>query len=207
MSNQPIMILIGGINGAGKTTFYYQQLAPELGGSVVDFPYVNADELERKKYPNEIGLHSVEMGKLAAKIRKQYLQAGQSFITETVFSHESKNELIKEAQAHGFFVHLNHVHVSSAELAFKRVQDRVTAGGHDVPREKVESRYKRTITNIRNASTIADVTIVWDNSSQQLHQGVCFKFVMEMHAGKTISINDDIPEWVMGVYSKQLESH
>ena len=198
------MILIGGINGAGKTTFYYEQLAPELGDSVTEFPYVNADELERKRYSDEVGQHSLEMGKLAADIRQQYLETGQSFITETVFSHESKNQLILDAQKHGFFVHLNHIHVSSSELAYKRVKDRVMAGGHDVPRETVESRYQRTISNIRKASQSADVTLVWDNSKQQLHEGICFKFVLEMNAGKVISTDEQMPDWAKDVYKDQL---
>lgn len=203
MANKPIMILIGGINGAGKTTFYYEQLAPELSDSVNEFPYVNADELEHKKYPNEVGQHSLEMGKLAANIRQQYLETGQSFITETVFSHESKNKLILDAQKYGFFVHLNHIHVSSAELAYKRVKDRVMAGGHDVSRDKVEARYTRTINYIRKASETADVTIVWDNSKQRLHDGITFDFVLEMNNGEVISISKQIPDWAKDVYKDQ----
>jgi predicted ABC-type ATPase len=136
-ADKPVLILIGGINGAGKTTFFYEHIKPFLDRFGRHYPFVNADEMERTKCPNEVGLHSLEMGKLAAKIRNQYIEARQSFVTETVFSHASKNQLIHNAQKAGFEVILNHVHVSSAELAYKRVQDRVGAGGHNVPKNKI----------------------------------------------------------------------
>lgn len=205
--DKPILILIGGINGAGKTTFFYEQIKPFLDKSGRNYPFVNADEMEKAKYPNEVGQHSLEMGKLAAKIRNQYLEAGQSFVTETVFSHESKNQLIHDAQKAGFEVILNHVHVSSAELAYKRVQDRVGAGGHNVPKDKVFSRYDRTVANIQKASMTADRTYVWDNSRQSGHQGITHQFVMMMSKGTIAKLSNLIPSWAQKMYNTQIDKY
>lgn len=203
---KPVLILICGINGAGKTTFYYEQIKPLLDKSGREYPFVNADEMEQAKFPNEVGRHSLEMSKLAAEIRGQYIMMGQSFITETVFSHESKNQLVGDAQKAGFEVMLNPIHVSSAELASKRVRDRIGSGGHDVPKDKIFSRYDRTVANIQKASMVADRTYVWDNSRQSAHSGVIYRFVMAMAKGKTTKLTDPMPDWAHKMYRSQIEN-
>lgn len=203
---KPVLIIICGINGAGKTTFYYAQVKPLLDKSEHKYPFVNADEMEKAKFPNEVGKHSLEMAKLAAEIRGQYLKARQSFVTETVFSHESKIQLVEDAQKAGFEVTLNHIHVSPAELAYKRVRDRVGSGGHDVPKEKIFSRYARTVSNIQKASMVADRTYVWDNSRQLVHSTVMCQFVMAMVKGKSTKLANPIPDWAHKMYRSQIEN-
>ncbi len=203
--DQPVLVLIGGINGAGKTTLYYEQVKPFLDKSGRSYPFVNADEMERARFPDEVGQHSLEMGKLAARIRDQYLESGQSFVTETVFSHESKNQLIEDAQKAGFKVMLNHVHVDSPDVAYKRVQTRVQKGGHDVPKDKVFSRYDRTVANIQKACLTADQTYVWDNSRSQGHTGVMHRFVMTMAKGEITKLSPQIPAWAFRMYRIQID--
>ena len=53
--------------------------------------------------------------------RAELLKAGQSFVSETVFSHESKLALIQEAQAKGFFVMLLVVALDQPERLLARV--------------------------------------------------------------------------------------
>ena len=201
---KPILILIGGINGAGKTTLYYNQVKPWLESQGIKIPFVNADELEKANYPSEIGNHSLEMGKLAAKIRDQYLETGQSFVTETVFSHESKNKLIADAQKAGFKVMLNHVHVDSPDLAYMRVQTRITQGGHAVPKDKVFSRYERTVTNICLATKTADNTYVWDNSRSQALNAQKHRFVMRMTKGTISKLSNNLPDWAKDLYKNEI---
>ena len=199
------MILIAGINGAGKTTFYYNHIKPWLDNKNIVIPFVNADELEKAKFPSAVGQHSLEMAKLAAQIRAEYLQTGQSFVTETVFSHPSKNQLITEAQQAGFKVILNHVHVAAPDLALLRVQTRVTRGGHSVPKEKIFSRFERTLNYIATATKVADLTYVWDNSSSSAFSTSKFYFVMTLAKGKVIRLAENIPDWVNHVYQQQIE--
>jgi predicted ABC-type ATPase len=46
---KPVLHLIVGINGAGKTTFYYRQLEPYLTQRFGELPFVNADEIQRTR--------------------------------------------------------------------------------------------------------------------------------------------------------------
>ena len=76
----PVLHLIAGINGAGKTSFYYDHLASRTPGA----EFINADEIERDRWPDAIGAHSYQAAELAARRREERIAAGTSFVTETV---------------------------------------------------------------------------------------------------------------------------
>ena len=190
------MVLLVGINGAGKTTFYYTKIKPFHDANGMNVPFVNADEIEKA---NKLG-DSYTAARQAARLRKQYLSEGQSFVTETVFSHQSKIDLIGDAQKHGFEVVLNHVHVEDPELAYSRVQTRIAMGGHPVPKKKVDERFPRTFKNIQEAATKADRTYVWDNNLTASENQPMHRFVLSMVRGSIVKITNEIPAWAKDMY-------
>lgn len=151
--------LVVGPNGAGKSTFVEFTLAPLLPG----FPFVNADEIAKKRWPGDPVGHSYAAAKVAARTRSTMISAGRSFIAETVFSHPSKLELIDEARAAAYVVML-HVLLVPEDLAVQRVRLRVAAGGHDVPETKIRERYARLWPLVVAAAERADAATVYDNS-------------------------------------------
>lgn len=96
--------------------------------------------------------------------RAQLLPAGKSFITETVFSHPSKLDLVDEALVRRHLVHL-HVILLPVDVAVDRVAERVRYGGHDVPEQKIRERYARLWNLISRALSTADRTESLDNST------------------------------------------
>ena len=74
------LIVIAGSNGAGKSTFFRQMLAP-LG-----LHFVNADLLARELNPDDPSAVAYEAAALADQERRQLLEMGESFCIETVFS-------------------------------------------------------------------------------------------------------------------------
>lgn len=84
-------------------------------------------------------------------------------MTETVFSHPSKVELMTTAKDRGYRVHL-HVVLIPEELSVARVASRVEHGGHDVPEHKIRGRYTRLWGHLRTALTVADDAWVYANS-------------------------------------------
>jgi predicted ABC-type ATPase len=195
----PVLHLIAGINGAGKTSLYQDFLAPRTPGA----EFVNADDLEAQRWPDEVGKHSYRAGELAARRRDELIAAGRTFVTETVFSHPSKLALVERAQAAGFEVVLYHVHVASPELAIARVQTRVAAGGHDVPSETVIARFPRTLDLIRQAVLRADRAYVFDNS--RLGRGITF--VLRFESGRLRGIGAWVPDWVKDAYADELRAY
>ena len=152
--------LVVGPNGAGKSTFVELTLAPLLPGSA----FVNADEIAKHRWPQSPAQHSYEAARIASDTRLKLIELGESFISETVFSHPSKLELIDTAQATGYTLVL-HVVMIPEDLAVLRVQHRVLAGGHRVPEDKIRERHQRLWPLVAAAGARADISTFYDNSA------------------------------------------
>ena len=163
VKDKPVFYLLAGPNGAGKSTLYK---ALVHGGTIpAAAEFVNADlhEGEHLQHIADPQVRS-EAARLWADARRAYLlKAGQSFVSETVFSHESKLALIGEAQAQGFFVMLLVVCLDNPNHLLKRVANRVAEGGHNVPAERILARYPRTLANLAVAVRIADAAVLYDS--------------------------------------------
>lgn len=153
--------LVVGPNGAGKSTFVDLVLAPQLPQSV----FVNADEIARHRWPGEAESRSYDAARIAADTRAQLVALGHSFIAETVFSHESKLALIRDAQLAGYVVAL-HVLLVPEQLAVERVERRVRAGGHSVPESKIRGRYHRLWPLVSAAIAASDQSTVYDSADK-----------------------------------------
>jgi predicted ABC-type ATPase len=158
----PVLHVLAGSNGAGKSTLAERILIPRT-----HLPFVNADLIAEQLWPGDRDGQSqgaAEVSRKAEAHRGRLLERRVSFIAETVFSHESKLDLLRDAQRLGYSVTL-HVVMVPEELAVARVADRVRAGGHLVPEEKIRGRYARLWALIAQARGIADQAEFYDNSS------------------------------------------
>jgi pimeloyl-ACP methyl ester carboxylesterase len=122
---KPTMIVLAGPNGAGKSTLYETRVAPSFAG-----PFINADIIQRDELRDPSPAASYEAAEVASSRRTDYLARRRDFVTETVFSHPSKLELIDDARNRGFTVIVMHVGVETPDLSVARVGSRVEEGGH-----------------------------------------------------------------------------
>jgi predicted ABC-type ATPase len=152
----PRLIFLAGPNGAGKTTYYRTFL------SASGLPFVNADELART-----LDLPFPAVTAFTDGAREVYLQSRESFITETVFSDPvgAKLGFLRRALAAGYEVELHFIGISSPLLSEARVIQRVTQGGHDVPTDRLERRFRQSVSNLEAALTFVPDVRVFDNSS------------------------------------------
>lgn len=154
----PQLWVLAGGNGAGKSTFYDAYLRP------TGLPFVNADLLARRIFPEAPEANSYAAAELVADLRVKLLREQVSFCFETVFSHPSKIDFLAQAKACGYELRLVIVHLASGELHQARVRTRVAAGGHTVPPEKIEARLPRTYANLKVAIPLCDEVLFIDNS-------------------------------------------
>lgn len=104
----------------------------------------------------------------------ELLKAKKKFSFETVFSHPNKLELMKRAKAAGYKVYLYFVSTEDPAINVQRVKEiRVKQGGHDVPKDKIISRWSRTMSNLPEALSIAYHAYLWDNSKHGSAQLFC----------------------------------
>lgn len=154
--------LVVGPNGAGKSTFVDVVLVPTLPHQA----FVNADEIAKQYWPGEEVEKSLVAARLADVLRTAFIAMAEPFIAETVFSHPSKVDLIRESLAAGYRVHL-HVLMLPEDDAVARVRKRVGQGGHEVPEEKIRSRYQRLWVNVVDAVHLCDTANVYDNTGRR----------------------------------------
>jgi len=166
----PVLHLLAGPNGAGKSSYVRDVL-----GAATRLPFINADEIAAERWPGAESEHAYEAARLAEDERRQRIADGSSFISETVFSHPSKVELVSAAVDAGYLVHL-HVMLVPVELSVQRVLERVRRGGHTVPEQKIRDRYDRLWDHVGRAMGIADVAEVFDNSSARAPFRLCASF-------------------------------
>ena len=155
----PVLYVLAGPDGAGKPTLFDRVLSKHIAVEFVD-----ADHIAHDLWPGHEVERSYDAARIAAERRRQLLGDRRSFSAETVFSHESKLQLMRDAADLGYLVVLRVVLIPE-DLAVARVADRVEVGGHHVPEDKVRGRYQRLWGHVRQAITIADETVVYDNTS------------------------------------------
>lgn len=180
----PVLHLLAGPNGSGKS-----QLFAEVIGPVTHLEFVNADEIARARWPTDAEARSYDAAELAAGRRSELIASRSSFATETVFSHPSKLDLVREARAVGYMVTL-HVLLVPEDLAVARVANRVAFGGHDVPEEKIRARFQRLWPIVAAAISVADAALVYDSSRVK----PAFRLVAAFDHGSLIG-RSEWPAW------------
>lgn len=155
----PVLHVLAGPNGAGKSTYARDVLIP-----ATHLGFVNADVISAERWPDAQLEHAYDAAQIAEVERRRRMAAGQSFITETVFSHSSKVDMVADASSMGYLVAL-HVVLVPAELSVQRVSERVRRGGHAVPEAKIRQRYDRLWPLVIEAARVADEAHFFDNSS------------------------------------------
>ena len=179
------LFIIGGCNGAGKTTASYTVLPEMLGCK----EFVNADEIAKGLSPFNPESVAIEAGRLMLRRMEDLLFEGADFAFETTLATRSYVGFIRKAQQLGYFVTLVYFWLPTSEQAIERVATRVREGGHSIPPEVIRRRYANGLRNLIELYTpICDFWTIYDNSSADQH----IKIVATGRKNATIDIQDTL---------------
>ena len=194
MKKKPVMCIVAGPNGSGKTTTTEQLLLNEWGA---DSLYINPDNIAREIFGDWNSADAVlKAAQKATQQRDQCLENGQDFVFETVFSSPEKMDFIRKAKDAGFFIRIFYVCTESPLININRIAQRYLNGGHEVPISKVISRYYSSLKNISKAIEIADRIYLYDNSIENKEP----RLILRTADGKIAKrYTDHIPDWVMAI--------
>jgi len=101
---------------------------------------------------------------IARFLRHAFIAAKRRFSFETVFSHESNLDDMRVAVEAGYKIYLYFVGTESPEINKFRVALRVKEGGHNVPADRIEKRYVRSMELLKEAVEIVYQGYFFDNS-------------------------------------------
>jgi predicted ABC-type ATPase len=127
----PVLLVIAGPNGSGKTTVTVRLRADQWSEGV---EYLNPDDIARDRFGDwNSPQATLEAARWTTARREALLAARQGIAFETVFSTDDKLDFVARAKAAGYFVRVFFIGTSDPRINAARIAGRVMAGGHTVP--------------------------------------------------------------------------
>lgn len=175
-------VLVAGVNGAGKSTLYY------LLHDIQNLPRVNMDEIVRSfgdwRNPSDV----MRADKMAVQQIKNHLDSGISFNQETTLCGNSVLRNIKTAKIRGYQIEVHYIGLETVELAKERVHQRMLAGGHGIPDEDIDRRYKESLLHMQQILSDCNRVIFYDNTKQ-------FRRFAVFENGIEVRVSAELPNW------------
>ena len=161
MKKHPILYVVAGSNGAGKTTFATEFLPSYVGK--VDF--INADLIAKGLSPFDPEKAAVSAGRLVLERIAELTRKRASFAIETTLSGRTYASMMARMRRMGFRIQIYFLWIPDYRLALRRIKGRVESRGHDIPADVVKRRFGRALANFFEVySPLAHHVMIFDNS-------------------------------------------
>lgn len=194
---KPVLIVIAGPNGSGKTSTTRLVIKHEWAEQCV---YINPDEIAQNKFGDWNDVNAVRQAvEYCETWREQLLQERKDFIFETVLSSDGKVDFLKRAKEAGYFIRMFFICTDNPTINAARIAKRVMEGGHDVPIQKIISRYEKAILNAIQVMKFADRAYFYDNSIDDQNAQILFRTINGKFAKQYV---DALPEWTESIIEK-----
>jgi len=125
-------------------------------------------------------------------IRYGLLAKNETFTFETVLSHSSKIDFLKESQKQGYKNYLYFICTVDPAINIARVHQRVALGGHSVPDDKIEKRYNDSLEVLPLIIPLCYRVYLFDNSSEEKS----IEPIVEIDNGKLTILSANVPWWI-----------
>jgi predicted ABC-type ATPase len=179
-SLRPVLLLLTGASGSGRTTFYESYLKNTLPRLLKS----SASPLEQAQKEQECGL---------------LMKAGESFVySSTIFDLEP----IRHARSAGYDVKAIYVATEDPDLNLGRVLIRVGHGGPFAPVGRIRDDSVQGLKQLAAVKKLADDLMLYDNTAHARS----VRLVAHFHEGELVKLTRSIPKWAHGVFGKKFDS-
>lgn len=155
-------IIFAGCNGVGKSTLF------QTCTCLHELPRVNMDEIVKSFGSWKNNANVISAGKKAVRLVNHYLDSGISFTQETTLCGHSIISNIEKAYALGYEIIIYFVFVESADIAIKRIHERVKNGGHGINDADVIRRFKESKNNLKKISKYCTEVQLFNNTEKMV---------------------------------------
>ena len=202
------IFVLAGVNGAGKSS---------IGGAAFlarDADYFNPDQAARVLVDTNPGLSLEEANAQAWEVGRQGLETalenGLNFAFETTLGGTTITSMLLAGAQAGAEIHVWYAGLSSPELHVQRVRARVRAGGHDIPEDRIRSRYASSRTNLIKLMPRLASLRVYDNSAEadpKVGHAPRPELLLHMQNGRIVAhaALAQVPQWAKAILAAALE--
>lgn len=156
------LIIVGGANGAGKTTFAVEYASRR------NCLYLGADAIAAELRPGAPELLPVAAGQELTRRLAAALSSEDTIVLESTLAGRTLRHVIGSARQNGFTITIVYLFLDSPDTCLERIEERVQKGGHSVPEPDVRRRFLRSIHNFWQLyRPLADHWLLIYNSGNQ----------------------------------------
>ncbi|WP_343696284.1 zeta toxin family protein [Flavobacterium sp.] len=187
--SKPILLVIAGCNGSGKSTFSKALSPDNFTPFDYDFQFLKFYNSLIDSDIKEMMAHQMAFNELEKQI-KNAIKNKSSFCYETNFNSTPLHwpDIFK---SNGYDLQLIFLCLDSIQEAKKRVAIRVENGGHYVPENEIEKRYYDGYNNLNTFFDYFDYVDLYDSSKHLNHPS----HVLSIESGKISSLNK-LPDYL-----------
>lgn len=210
MKNGPVITILAGVNGAGKSSVAGAFLIKE--GDTFFNPDTVARQI-RSLHPDiPLALANAHAWQIGKSLLEQAIAQRQDYRFETTLGGRTILQLLDEAARSGHLLHVWFCGLASADLHLRRVRNRVAHGGHDIPEEKIHERWTRSRENLIRLLPRIDHLRLYDNSAESdPAEGLRPNplLLLEMLRGKITAPADlsGAPDWAQPIIAAAIHLH
>jgi len=199
VDSAPVVFVIAGVNGAGKSS---------LGGGALrrkGLNYFDPDEVAAR-IRRELGCSVDDANGRAWNEGKRRLESAirlrESYAFETTLGGNTIPRLIRDAALAGFDVRVWFIGLATPKQHIARVRARVAAGGHDIPEAKIRERWEGSRRNIIMLMNQLAELRLFDNSEESEHPAP--KLLLHLEHGQIVAMIQTSPDWAKPIIDAAL---
>lgn len=146
-SKKPTLYIVGGINGAGKSTYINKELLPK------GMKILNTDSIAKSVGSN------IGAGKIVINTLNMWSKTRKSIVWETVLSSRSFFTIVENFKKQNYSIKIIYIiiyDINNIQAFSERIKKRVQEGGHDISKDKLEYRFSNKSRKFNEAIKYSD---------------------------------------------------
>ena len=210
MPDKPLLYVLAGVNGAGKSSIGESEFRSQ--GSPVFNPDTVAQQIRGLHPDIPLAMANAHAWQIGKSLLEQAITSGRDYRFETTLGGRTIAQLLEKAARSGHRLRIWFCGLASPELHLRRVQSRVALGGHDIPEDKIRERWNRSRENLIRLLPLINHLRVYDNSKDADPSAGCAPepvLLLEMKSG-TITAPADLsgaPDWAQPIIAAAIHLH
>lgn len=162
----PNLFIVAGPNGAGKTTYVRRFLPQEMRCR----EFVNADLIAAGLSPFSPDTAAFEAGRIMLRRLRELAARREDFSFETTLSGYGYVPFLADLRAAGYRLRLDFLWIPDLDITRNRVSQRVTKGGHNIPDEVQQRRFRVGIRHLaQHYRPLLHEWRIYDNTGREPH--------------------------------------